>query len=80
MFISFPRYLILTVLCFGFFFVSIVGSSHRTLIRSRLRDRLVKIITDYRTETSLRHGCNDILKVLLLVQSTLDWEYKVTIN
>lgn len=28
-----------------------------------LRDRLVKIITDYRTETSLRHGCNDILKV-----------------
>ncbi|MQL97555.1 hypothetical protein Taro_030246 [Colocasia esculenta] len=28
----------------------------------RLRDHLVKIITDYRTETSLRHGCNDILK------------------
>ncbi|CAM8892626.1 unnamed protein product [Rhodiola kirilowii] len=28
----------------------------------RLRDRLVKIITDYRTETSLRHGCNDIFK------------------
>ncbi|KAH1225318.1 Vacuolar protein sorting-associated protein 41 [Glycine max] len=28
----------------------------------RLRDRLVKIITDYRTETSLRNGCNDILK------------------
>ncbi|XP_047317106.1 vacuolar protein sorting-associated protein 41 homolog [Impatiens glandulifera] len=28
----------------------------------RLRDRLVKIITDYRTETSLRHGCNDVLK------------------
>ncbi|XP_074350636.1 vacuolar protein sorting-associated protein 41 homolog isoform X2 [Apium graveolens] len=28
----------------------------------RLRDRLVKIITDYRTETSLRHGCNNILK------------------
>ncbi|KAJ7513739.1 hypothetical protein O6H91_23G012400 [Diphasiastrum complanatum] len=28
----------------------------------RLRDRLVKIITDYRTETSLRHGCNSILK------------------
>ncbi|XP_031262566.1 vacuolar protein sorting-associated protein 41 homolog [Pistacia vera] len=28
----------------------------------RLRDRLVKIVTDYRTETSLRHGCNDILK------------------
>ncbi|KNA17401.1 hypothetical protein SOVF_080170 [Spinacia oleracea] len=28
----------------------------------RLRDRLVKIITDYRTETSLRHGCQDILK------------------
>ncbi|KAK1326829.1 hypothetical protein QJS10_CPA01g00116 [Acorus calamus] len=27
-----------------------------------LRDRLVKIITDYRTETSLRQGCNDILK------------------
>ncbi|RVW54367.1 Vacuolar protein sorting-associated protein 41-like [Vitis vinifera] len=29
---------------------------------TKLRDRLVKIITDYRTETSLRHGCNDILK------------------
>lgn len=28
----------------------------------RLRDRLVKIVTDYRTETSLRQGCNDILK------------------
>jgi len=28
----------------------------------RLRDRLVKIIADYRTETSLRAGCNDILK------------------
>ncbi|XP_078448521.1 vacuolar protein sorting 41 [Wolffia australiana] len=28
----------------------------------RLRDRLIKIITDYRTETSLRQGCNDILK------------------
>ncbi|XP_044482383.1 vacuolar protein sorting-associated protein 41 homolog [Mangifera indica] len=28
----------------------------------RLRDCLVKIVTDYRTETSLRHGCNDILK------------------
>ncbi|XP_060169690.1 vacuolar protein sorting-associated protein 41 homolog isoform X1 [Lycium barbarum] len=28
----------------------------------RLRDRLVKIVTDYRTETSLRHGCNAILK------------------
>ncbi|GMH11106.1 hypothetical protein Nepgr_012947 [Nepenthes gracilis] len=28
----------------------------------RLRDRLVKIIADYRTETSLRQGCNDILK------------------
>ncbi|KAI5078208.1 hypothetical protein GOP47_0005879 [Adiantum capillus-veneris] len=28
----------------------------------RLRDRLVKIVTDYRTETSLRHGCNNILK------------------
>ncbi|GJN01348.1 hypothetical protein PR202_ga18609 [Eleusine coracana subsp. coracana] len=28
----------------------------------RLRDRLVKIVTDYRTETSLRNGCNDILK------------------
>ncbi|PHT30077.1 Vacuolar protein sorting-associated protein 41 -like protein [Capsicum baccatum] len=27
-----------------------------------LRDRLVKIVTDYRTETSLRHGCNAILK------------------
>lgn len=28
----------------------------------RLRDRLVRIVTDYRTETSLRHGCNNILK------------------
>lgn len=28
----------------------------------QLRDRLVRIITDYRTETSLRRGCNDILK------------------
>ncbi|KAK1320882.1 hypothetical protein QJS10_CPA03g02564 [Acorus calamus] len=28
----------------------------------RLRDRLIRIITDYRTETSLRQGCNDILK------------------
>ncbi|KAG0477738.1 hypothetical protein HPP92_012457 [Vanilla planifolia] len=28
----------------------------------RLRDRLVKIITDYRTETSLRQGCMEILK------------------
>lgn len=28
----------------------------------RLRDRLVKIVTDYRTETSLRHGCKTILK------------------
>eukprot|EP00250_Pteridium_aquilinum_P016332 c23054_g2_i1 orf=454-3357(-) len=28
----------------------------------QLRDRLVKIVTDYRTETSLRHGCNNILK------------------
>ncbi|MCO5579749.1 hypothetical protein L7F22_033609 [Adiantum nelumboides] len=28
----------------------------------RLRDRLVKIVTDYRTETSLRNGCNNILK------------------
>ncbi|KQJ85257.1 vacuolar protein sorting-associated protein 41 homolog [Brachypodium distachyon] len=28
----------------------------------KLRDRLVKIVTDYRTETSLRNGCNDILK------------------
>ncbi|KAJ8559620.1 hypothetical protein K7X08_003678 [Anisodus acutangulus] len=28
----------------------------------RLRNRLVKIVTDYRTETSLRHGCNKILK------------------
>lgn len=26
----------------------------------------MKIITDYRTETSLRHGCNDILKVQFL--------------
>ncbi|KAL5713390.1 Vacuolar protein sorting-associated protein 41 [Ranunculus cassubicifolius] len=32
------------------------------LVIPRLRDRLVKIITDYRTETSLRNGCNDILK------------------
>ncbi|KAK4607466.1 hypothetical protein RGQ29_001346 [Quercus rubra] len=29
----------------------------------RLRDRLVNIITDYGTETSLRHGCNDILNL-----------------
>ncbi|MCL7023700.1 hypothetical protein MKW94_020077 [Papaver nudicaule] len=28
----------------------------------RLRERLDKIIADYRTETSLRHGCNAILK------------------
>ncbi|XP_024534538.1 vacuolar protein sorting-associated protein 41 homolog [Selaginella moellendorffii] len=28
----------------------------------RLRDRLVKVITDYKTETSLRGGCNNILK------------------
>ncbi|WOG95927.1 hypothetical protein DCAR_0415256 [Daucus carota subsp. sativus] len=28
----------------------------------RLRDRLIKIIKDYRTETSLRRGCNNILK------------------
>uniref|UniRef100_A0A2N9GMB6 Vps41 C-terminal RING finger domain-containing protein n=1 Tax=Fagus sylvatica TaxID=28930 RepID=A0A2N9GMB6_FAGSY len=33
-----------------------------SLLKLMLRDRLVKIITDYRTETSLRHGCNDILK------------------
>uniref|UniRef100_A0A6N2LGR2 Vacuolar protein sorting-associated protein 41 homolog n=1 Tax=Salix viminalis TaxID=40686 RepID=A0A6N2LGR2_SALVM len=36
--------------------------SEPTAQRKLLRDRLVKIITDYRTETSLRHGCNDILK------------------
>ncbi|GBG66483.1 hypothetical protein CBR_g63066 [Chara braunii] len=37
----------------------------------RLRDRLVKIITDYGTEMSLRQGCNDILKadcVTLLIK------------
>ncbi|XP_062184439.1 vacuolar protein sorting-associated protein 41 homolog isoform X1 [Phragmites australis] len=37
----------------------------------RLRDRLVKIVTDYRTETSLRNGCNDILKVNSLWFTTL---------
>uniref|UniRef100_A0A453DEF4 Vacuolar protein sorting-associated protein 41 homolog n=2 Tax=Aegilops tauschii subsp. strangulata TaxID=200361 RepID=A0A453DEF4_AEGTS len=37
----------------------------------KLRDRLVKIVTDYRTETSLRHGCNDILKVSHLHFTTL---------
>lgn len=39
----------------------------------RLRDRLVKIITDYRTETSLRHGCNDILKVLCAPHHSLSF-------
>ena len=29
----------------------------------RLRDRLARIISDYRTETSLREGCNNILQV-----------------
>lgn len=40
----------------------IVNMVPNGLIIPRLRDRLVKIITDYRTETSLRNGCNDILK------------------
>ncbi|GFQ01023.1 vacuolar protein sorting-associated protein 41 homolog [Phtheirospermum japonicum] len=40
-----------------------ISIGYETIISfMRLRDRLVKIITDYRTETSLRHGCNDILK------------------
>ncbi|XP_009787110.1 vacuolar protein sorting-associated protein 41 homolog [Nicotiana sylvestris] len=40
----------------------IVNMLPNGLVIPRLRDRLVKIVTDYRTETSLRHGCNDILK------------------
>jgi hypothetical protein len=31
----------------------------------------VKIVTDYRTETSLRNGCNDILKVYFLLYTVL---------
>eukprot|EP01018_Ginkgo_biloba_P020522 Gb_33564 [translate_table: standard] len=49
----------------------------------RLRDRLVKIITDYRTETSLRHGCNDILKadcVNLLVKYYYEARHAVYIG
>ncbi|XP_031486112.1 vacuolar protein sorting-associated protein 41 homolog [Nymphaea colorata] len=40
----------------------IVNMVPQGMLIPRLRDLLVKIITDYRTETSLRHGCNDILK------------------
>ncbi|KAL5709701.1 Vacuolar protein sorting-associated protein 41 [Ranunculus cassubicifolius] len=40
----------------------IVNMVPNGLVIPRLRDCLVKIITDYRTETSLRNGCNDILK------------------
>ncbi|KAF9674481.1 hypothetical protein SADUNF_Sadunf10G0131700 [Salix dunnii] len=39
------------------------------ILDSMLRDRLVKIITDYITETSLRHGCNDILKVKYYIEA-----------
>ncbi|KAK9689968.1 hypothetical protein RND81_09G094900 [Saponaria officinalis] len=49
----------------------------------RLRDRLVKIITDYRTETSLRHGCNDILKtdiVNLLVKCYKEARHAIYIS
>uniref|UniRef100_A0A803M7X3 Cytochrome P450 n=1 Tax=Chenopodium quinoa TaxID=63459 RepID=A0A803M7X3_CHEQI len=49
----------------------------------RLRNRLVKIITDYRTETSLRHGCNDILKadiVNLLVKYYKEARHAVYMN
>ncbi|PIA54894.1 hypothetical protein AQUCO_00901062v1 [Aquilegia coerulea] len=49
----------------------------------RLRDRLVKIITDYRTETSLRHGCNDILKadcVNLLVKYYKEARHAICID
>ncbi|KAK9124041.1 hypothetical protein Sjap_013643 [Stephania japonica] len=49
----------------------------------RLRDRLVKIITDYRTETSLRHGCNDILKadcVNLLVKYYKEARHAIYFN
>ncbi|KAK4763529.1 hypothetical protein SAY87_012967 [Trapa incisa] len=49
----------------------------------KLRDRLVKIITDYRTETSLRHGCNDILKadcVNLLVKYYKEARHGVYLN
>ncbi|KAL8140404.1 hypothetical protein V2J09_006425, partial [Rumex salicifolius] len=42
----------------------------------RLRDRLVKIITDYRTETSLREGCNKILKFFTLLSYSLRNEVK----
>jgi hypothetical protein len=28
----------------------------------KLRDRLVRIVADYRTQTSLRDGCNNILR------------------
>jgi vacuolar protein sorting-associated protein 41 len=34
----------------------------------------VKIVTDYRTETSLRNGCNDILKVIFgLLPSSINY-------
>ena len=46
----------------------------------RLRDRLVKIITDYRTETSLRHGCNDILKVLCSTSFFLSFYFLILFN
>ncbi|CAN6471406.1 unnamed protein product [Victoria cruziana] len=49
----------------------------------RLRDHLVKIITDYRTETSLRHGCNDILKadcVNLLVKYYSEARHAICIS
>ncbi|KAF5195560.1 Vacuolar protein sorting-associated protein 41-like protein, partial [Thalictrum thalictroides] len=49
----------------------------------RLRDRLVKIITDYRTETSLIHGCNDILKadcVNLLVKYYKEARHAICID
>jgi hypothetical protein len=37
----------------------------------RLRNRLVKIMAGYRTETSLRNGCIDILKVCFLSYTML---------
>ncbi|KAE8674887.1 putative Serine carboxypeptidase S28 family protein [Hibiscus syriacus] len=49
----------------------------------RLRDHLVKIITYYRTESSLRHGCNDILKagcVNLLVKYCNEAERAVCLS
>ncbi|CAL0304043.1 unnamed protein product [Lupinus luteus] len=49
----------------------------------RLRDRLVKIITDYRTETSLRQGCNDILKadcVNLLIKYYKEAKHGISLN